>query len=64
MNVKEVGKLLNKSNCTIYRMVRCNQIPHLPGLGSLSFDPSVLECWLIKKHPALAVAARQISATA
>lgn len=62
LTAEEVGNLFCKSKFTIYRMVRLNQIPHLMILGSLRFDPSVLELWLIKKQPMLAVAARQLAA--
>ena len=62
LTAEEVGDLLGKSKFTIYRMVRLNQIPHLTILGSLGFDPSVLELWLVKKQPLLAVAARQLAA--
>ncbi len=43
MSVKEVAKLLDKSQFAIYRMVRRNQIPHMSLGGSLKFDPSSLE---------------------
>lgn len=62
LNAEEVGNLLGKSKFTIYRMVRLQQIPYRLVLGSLRFDPSVLELWLIKKQPMLAVAARQLTA--
>ena|SRR5579871_490765 len=62
LTAEEVADLVGKSKFTIYRMVRLNQIPHLTILGSLGFDPSVLELWLVKKEPLLAVAARQLSA--
>ena len=62
LTAEEVGNLLGKSKFTIYRMVRLNQIPYLRLLGSLEFDPSVLELWLVKKQPMLAVAARQLAA--
>ncbi len=64
MSVVEVAKLLGKSKCTVYRMARRNQIPHMMILGSLCFDPSALELWLIKKQPELAVAARQLTLAA
>ena len=61
MSVKEVAELLGKSVFAIYRMARRNEIPHM-SFGSLKFDPSVLELWLIRKEPLLAVAARQFRA--
>ena len=64
MSVEEVAVILNRSRCTIYRMARNNQIPHMRIAGSLCFDPSALEMWLIKKQPGLAVAARQLTIAA
>ena len=60
MSAEEVGEIVNKSKFTIYRMARNNQIPHMWLAGSLCFDPSALEMWLIKKQPELAVAARHL----
>ncbi|HTM18626.1 MAG TPA: helix-turn-helix domain-containing protein [Terracidiphilus sp.] len=59
MSVHEVALLLNKSDCTIYRMVQRRQIPFFRIAGSIEFDPSVLAAWLAKKDPGLAAAARQ-----
>jgi excisionase family DNA binding protein len=64
MTVREVARLLGRSECTIYRMVHRDQIPHFWIAGSLTFDPSVLAAWLSKKHPQLASAARQQLAAA
>jgi excisionase family DNA binding protein len=61
MTVDEVAELLTNSACTIYRMVRRNEIPHLMIGGSLRFDPSAFEAWLIKKEPELARAAYQLA---
>jgi excisionase family DNA binding protein len=61
MSVKEVAGLFGTSVYTIYRMVQRNQIPHMVLGGSLRFDPSVLELWLIHKHPELAAAARKFA---
>lgn len=60
MTVDEVAELLTNSTCTVYRMVRQNEIPHVMIGGSLRFDPSALEAWLAKKDPELARAARQL----
>jgi excisionase family DNA binding protein len=64
MSVKEVAELLGRSIDTVYRMVRRNEIPHLVLAGSLRFDPSVLELWLIQKEPLLAVVARRFAPVA
>jgi excisionase family DNA binding protein len=64
MSADEVASLLGNSKFTVYRMVRRNQIPHMMIAGSLRFDPSALELWLIKKQPDLAVAARRLTLAA
>lgn len=64
MSAIEVAALLGNSKFTVYRMVRGNQIPHMMIAGSLRFDPSALELWLIKKQPDLAVAARRLTLAA
>lgn len=45
-------------------MVRQNEIPHMMIGGSLRFDPSALEAWLVKKEPELARVAYQLSRAA
>ena len=49
MSAIEVAALLGNSKFTVYRMVRGNQIPHMMIAGSLRFDPSALELWLIRE---------------
>jgi excisionase family DNA binding protein len=61
MTVNEVAELLTNSACTIYRMVRHNEIPHVMIGGSLRFDPSALAAWLAKKEPELARVAYQLA---
>lgn len=64
MSADQVASLLGNSKFTVYRMVRQNQIPHMMISGTLRFDPSALELWLVKKQPDLAVAARQLTLAA
>ena len=64
ITVDEVSELLTNSACTVYRMVRQNEIPHMMIGGSLRFDPSALEAWLVKKEPELARVAYQLSRAA
>jgi excisionase family DNA binding protein len=63
LSVREVSRLLGKSECSIYRMVRKHQIPSLVIGGTLSFDPSALAMWLSKKEPSLSKASRWLSTT-
>jgi excisionase family DNA binding protein len=60
LTVRQVAKLLGRSQFSIYRMVQKRQIPSLRIGGSRCFDPSVLALWLSKKEPSLALAARRL----
>jgi excisionase family DNA binding protein len=60
LNIKELASILRMSITTLYRLAQKRQIPSLMLGGTRRFDPSVIEAWLIKKEPQLAVVARQL----